>query len=421
MSTESFSKGSVEKLALRAKSSSRVLARASSSAKNKALLGMAEALREKQEYIIAENEKDLVKGRVKLSPAMLDRLTLTPGRINDMADGLCEIAALKDPVGEVLGMEKRPSGLSVGKMRVPLGVVGIIYESRPNVTADASGLCIKSGNAVILRGGSEAFYSNMAVASVLTDAIESAGLPGDVLQYISFTDRAAIDELLILDELIDVIIPRGGEGLIRAVVEKSRIPVIKHYKGVCHTFVDDSANLDMAVAIAFNAKTHRPGVCNAMETLLVHRNIASAYLPLIAAKYKEAGVEIRGCKETAEIIADAKPACEDDWYAEYLELIIAIRVVSDIDEAMDHIAKYGSMHSEAIVTENYERAQRFIAEVDSASVFVNASTRFSDGNQFGLGAEIGISTQKLHARGPMGIQELTSTKFIVYGSGQVRE
>jgi len=415
-----FSEGDVRKIAIEAKEASRVLAQISSSAKNKALVKMAECLREKQEFILSENEKDLSRGK-HLSSAMFDRLKLTPERVKAMADSLCEIAALKDPVGEILGMDKRPSGLLVGKMRVPLGVVGIIYESRPNVTSDAAGLCLKSGNAVILKGGSESVFSNIAIASILSQALKAVGLPSGSVKYLAFTERQAVNELLSLDDLLDVIIPRGGEGLIKAVVEKSRIPVIKHYKGICHTFVDSSASLEMAAQISINAKVQRPGVCNSMETLLVDENIAPSFLPLIAEKYRKAGVEMRGCPRTVKFIPSAKAATEDDWYTEYLDLIISIKVVTGIDQAIEHITKYGSMHSEAIITENYKNSQRFIAEVDAASVFVNASTRFSDGNQFGLGAEIGISTQKLHARGPMGIQELTSTKFIVYGSGQIKE
>jgi glutamate-5-semialdehyde dehydrogenase len=351
---------------------------------------------------------------------MMDRLTLTDQTIQGMAGGLREVAALPDPVGKITSMWRRPNGLLVGRMRIPLGVIGIIYESRPNVTADAAALCLKSGNAVILRGGSEAIHSNLALARILQDVLKKSAIPAAAIQVISVTDRAAVYELLQLDEYIDLIIPRGGEELIRAVVSQSRIPVIKHYKGVCHIFVDAGADLDMAVSICVNAKVQRPGVCNAMETLLVHADAAQTFLPLIAEKYRQAGVLLKGCPKTRAIVADIEKAEEDDWYREYLDLVLAVRVVPDLDAAIAHIEQYGSLHTESIITQDYANAQRFLNEVNSSTVLVNASTRFSDGFELGLGAEIGISTTKLHAYGPMGLEELTTTKFIIYGNGQVR-
>jgi glutamate-5-semialdehyde dehydrogenase len=337
-----------------------------------------------------------------------------------MAASLKEIALLPDPVGEVNRMWTRPNGLTVGKMRIPLGVVGIIYESRPDVTSDAGGLCLKAGNAVILRGGSEAIHSNLAIAEVLRKVCREQGIPAEAIQVVPTTSRQAVEEMLQLEDCIDVIIPRGGEELIRFVVSKSKIPVIKHYKGVCHVFVDASADLDMAQNISYNAKVQRPGVCNAMETLLVHRQIAPVFLPPVAEKLKAAGVELRGCPETRRILGGIGEASEEDWLAEYLDLILAVKIVDDLDQAIRHIIRYGSSHTEAIVTQNYTNARRFLREVPSATVLVNASTRFSDGSQLGLGAEIGISTTKLHAFGPMGVEDLTISKFIVYGSGQVR-
>jgi glutamate-5-semialdehyde dehydrogenase len=337
-----------------------------------------------------------------------------------MAASLKEISLLPDPVGEVTRMWTRPNGLTVGKMRIPLGVIGIIYESRPDVTSDAAGLCLKAGNAVILRGGSEAIHSNLAVAEVLRKVCRGQGVPTEAIQVIPTTSRHAVEEMLQMEDYIDVIIPRGGEELIRFVVSKSKIPVIKHYKGVCHVFVDASADLDMAEKISFNAKVQRPGVCNAMETLLVHRKIAPAFLPPMAAKFKAAGVELRGCPQTRRILKDIQEAAEEDWPAEYLDLVLAVRVVDDLDQAIQHILRYGSSHTEAIVTQDYTHAQRFLREVPSSTVLVNASTRFSDGFQLGLGAEIGISTTKLHSFGPMGVEDLTTSKFIVYGSGQIR-
>lgn len=408
-------------IAQKAKSASNVLAKASSNSKDQALLLMSSGILSRSSFIIEENNKDIEDSKAKgLSTSFLDRLTLTPSRIKAMADGLKEIASLHDPVGEVVKMWRRPNGLLVGRMRIPLGVIGIIYEARPNVTADGSGLCIKSGNAVILRGGSESIRSNIAIGNVLRGALRKADLPEDSIQIIPVVDRTAVLEMLKLEDYIDLIIPRGGEGLIRFVSENSRIPVIKHYKGVCHIFVDESADLEMAKKISLNAKVQRPGVCNAMETLLVHEKIAGAFLPSIVKALEEAGVEIRGCRRTREIIPHIKEAAEEDWYAEYLDLILSVKVVKDLDEAISHIEKYGSMHTEAIITENYTNAQSFLNGVNSSTVLVNASTRFSDGFELGLGAEIGISTSKLHAFGPMGVEELTTTKFIIYGNGQIR-
>jgi glutamate-5-semialdehyde dehydrogenase len=411
----------MEEMGRKAREASALLGRTSTDLKNRALIAMADALVNDTEDLIRENRKDLAYAReCGLPSAMIDRLTLTKATIKGVAQGLSEVAALPDPVGQVTSLWRRPNGLLVGRMRIPLGVIGIIYESRPNVTADAAALCLKSGNAVILRGGSEAIHSNLAIARILQDVLRDLALPEAAIQVVPMTDREAVYELLQLEEFIDVIIPRGGEELIRAVVRDSKIPVIKHYKGVCHVFVDEGADLDMAVRICMNAKTQRPGVCNAMETLLVHEAIAGKFLPLAASKLQEAGVTVRGCGKTRAILPEAEEASEEDWYREYLDLILSIRVVRDIDEAISHIEKYGSLHTEAIVTENYGRAQRFLREVNSSVVLVNASTRFNDGFELGLGAEIGISTTKLHAFGPMGLEELTTTKFIIYGNGQVR-
>lgn len=352
--------------------------------------------------------------------AFIDRLTLTDKIIESMAKGLEEVAILPDPVGEIVKMWKRPNGLIVGKMRIPLGVIAIIYESRPNVTIDAAGLCFKSGNAVILRGGKEALNSNIALGEIFRETLREFDLPEDAVQIIPSPERKLMEYMLDLEEYIDLVIPRGGEGLIKFVTEKARMPVIKHYKGVCHVYVDKEANLEMAKEIAINAKCQRPGVCNAMETLLVHREIAGEFLPLIGEEYKKYKVEIRGCEETLKYIPWAKKATEEDWYAEYLDLILAVKVVDDINEAISHIAKYGSNHTEAIITENYTNALKFLKEVDASVVLVNASTRFNDGGELGLGAEIGISTTKIHAYGPMGLEELTTTKFIVFGNGQIR-
>jgi len=408
-------------MAARAKQAGRVMANLSTEVKNRVLLGMAEALVAQREYIRAENAKDLVAGRDKgLSAAMLDRLELSDKVIEAMVTGLKEVAALPDPVGEVSAMARRPNGILVGRMRIPLGVIGMIYESRPNVTVDAAALCLKSGNAIILRGGSEAIHSNLALAKVLRDVLAAERIDPAALQVVPTTEREAVNHLLRLEEYIDLIIPRGGEGLIRFVAENSRIPVLKHYKGVCHVFVDASADIDMAVAIVLNGKTQRPGVCNALECILVHRDVAPAFLPKVAAALGAAGVELRGCTATKAIVADCTPAGDSDWGMEFLDLILAVKVVDDIDAAMDHIARYGSQHTENIVTADYANAQRWLREVDASAVMVNASTRFNDGGQFGLGAEIGISTTKLHAYGPMGLEELTTRKFIVYGDGQVR-
>ncbi len=405
-----------------AKAASRVLANLSTEVKNRALLAMADLLEARGEEIKKENARDLEYGKEKgLSSALLDRLLLDDKRIKGMAQGLREVAALPDPVGEVVKMWKRPNGLQIGKLRVPLGVVAVIYESRPNVTADTAALCIKSGNAIVLRGGSEAIYSNKIIAGILREAAREAGVPPQAIQLIETTDREAVFHLLKMDEYVDLVVPRGGEGLIRFVAENSRIPVVYHYKGVCHTFVDRDADLDMAWDISFNAKVQRPGVCNAMETLLVHAHIAQAFLPEMARRFREAGVELRGCSRARELVPEMKEATEDDWYAEYLDLILAVRVVESFEEAVDHIHTYGSGHSEAIVTTNYATAMRFLKEVDAAAVYVNASTRFTDGFEFGLGAEMGISTQKLHVRGPMGLEDLTCCKFIILGQGQIRE
>ncbi|MGA2463900.1 MAG: glutamate-5-semialdehyde dehydrogenase [Thermodesulfobacteriota bacterium] len=412
----------VKEMAKKAKEASYQLARLSTDKKNKALCEMADDLERNRNLLIGENQKDLGAGkRAHLSSAIMDRLRLTQAVIQGMAEGLREVARLPDPVGEVVKMWRRPNGLTVGRMRIPIGVIGIIYESRPNVTADAAGLCLKSGNSVILRGGSEAFHSNQAIGHILQKALAKIGLPVDAVQIFPHTEREAIQEMLQLENEIDLIIPRGGEELIRFVMDHSKIPVIKHYKGVCHIFVDESADLEMTTRICLNAKVQRPGVCNAMETLLVHQKVAGQFLPKIAGALRKEGVELRGCPETRKILSDIKEAKEEDWYQEYLDLILSIRVVKDIEEAMEHIATYGSLHTEAILTMDYQNAQRFLREVNSSCVLVNASTRFNDGFELGLGAEIGISTSKLHAFGPMALEELTTTKFIVYGEGQIRK
>ncbi len=411
----------IKKLAIEAKKAARQVASLSATSKNRVLLQMAEALVAQKAVIQAENGKDLAAGRAKgLSAAMLDRLALTDKTIDSMVAGLKEVAALPDPVGEVSEMVQQPSGITVGRMRVPLGVIAMIYESRPNVTVDAAALCLKAGNAVVLRGGSEAIHSNLALAKVLQEVLTAEGVNLAAVQVIPSPDRAAITAMLQLEEQIDLVIPRGGEGLIRFVSENSRIPVLKHYKGVCHVFVDASADFAMAVNIIINGKTQRPGVCNALETLLVHEKAAPAFLPMICEKLAAAKVEIRGCERTRAIVPAVTPARPTDWGMEFLDLILAVKVVDDLDAAMDHIVRYGSLHTEVIVTDNYSHAQRFLREVDASAVMVNASTRFNDGGQFGLGAEIGISTTKLHAYGPMGLKELTTKKFIVYGNGQVR-
>ncbi len=415
-------KGLVLRKAKEAKEGARALAKASSKQKNLALIRMAEALGKRSKELIRENAKDIAFARGKgLSKAMIDRLTLNDKRIKEMSQGLVEVAALPDPVGEILKIWQRPNGMSVGRMRVPIGLIGIIYESRPNVTADATSLCLKAGNAVILRGGSEAIHSNRAIVKILRDAAKAEGLHEGAVTFIDVADREAVMELLRLEGIVDLIIPRGGEGLIRAVAENSRIPVLKHYKGICHVFVDRDADLKMAEDICFNAKVQRPGTCNAMETMLVDKKIAKNFLPGMSSRFKKAGVVLKGCPETRKIVRGTVAAREEDYYKEYLDLVLNVRVVRDIDEAMEHIAKYSSAHSDTIVTKDYAKGMRFLREVDSSAVLVNASTRLNDGFQFGLGAEIGISTDKIHARGPMGLEELTCTKFIVLGNGQLRE
>jgi len=411
----------IKNLAIEAKSAARQVAGLPTTSKNRVLLKMAEALIAQKALIQAENEKDLAAGRAKgLSAAILDRLALTGKTIDSMVVGLKEVVALPDPVGEVSEMVQRPSGITVGRMRVPLGVIAMIYESRPNVTVDAAALCLKAGNGVVLRGGSEAIHSNLALAKVLQEALSGEGVNPAAVQVVPITDREAITAMLQLEEQIDLVIPRGGEGLIRFVSENSRIPVLKHYKGVCHVFVDESADFDMAVNIIMNGKTQRPGVCNALETMLVHKDAAPAFLPMVCAKLAAAKVEVRGCERTKAIVPSVNLALPSDWGMEFLDLILAVKVVDNLDAAMEHIVRYGSLHTEVIVTNNYAHAQRFLREVDASAVMVNASTRFNDGGQFGLGAEIGISTTKLHAYGPMGLKELTTRKFIVYGNGQVR-
>lgn len=411
----------IEKMAKDAKGAARQLRKLGRTQKDTALESMAAKLLERQSEIIKENQKDLNLAKNSgLSSAMIDRLTLDEKVISGMAEGLREVAALPDPVGEVTGMWKRPNGLQVGRVRIPLGVIGFIYESRPNVTVDAASLCLKSGNAVILKGGSEAIHSNLVLAALLEESLVEASLPPKAVQVIPSTDREAVNLLIGLDEYLDIVIPRGGEGLIRFVTDNSRIPVLKHYKGVCHVYVDKSADPAMAGEICFNAKVQRPGVCNAMETLLVHEGIAPDFLPDMLGRFRDVGVELRGCAGTIALVEGIRPAEESDWPAEFLDLILAVKVVSSMDEALDHIETYSSNHTEAIITNDYSRSQRFLAEVDSSVVLINASTRFSDGNQLGLGAEIGINTSKLHAFGPMGLEELTTTKFIVYGQGQIR-
>ena len=405
----------------RARAASRILAKTSTGPKNAALLAMADALQQSQASLLQANGQDLEAGRAQgLDDALLDRLTLNEERIAAMAEGLRQIAALPDPVGEISGLNYRPSGIQVGKMRVPLGVIGIIYESRPNVTADAAGLCLKSGNAAILRGGSEAQHSNQAIAACIHAGLEKAQLPAAAVQVIETTDRAAVGELVTMQQYVDVIVPRGGKGLIERISAEARVPVIKHLHGICHVYIDASANQQKAIDIALNAKTHRYGVCNAMETLLVDQAVAAQVLPPLAKLYEEKGVELRGCDATRKIIT-AHKASEEDWDTEYLAPILAIKVVNGIDEAIEHLHQHSSGHTDAIVTEDYSLARRFLAEVDSSSVMVNASTRFADGFEYGLGAEIGISTDKIHARGPVGLEGLTSQKFIVLGDGQIRK
>jgi glutamate-5-semialdehyde dehydrogenase len=412
----------VESRARAARDASRALALASARVKNEALGQMARGVEEKSGAILEANRADLERARGQGHPrAFLDRLTLTEGRIEEMAAGIRQVASLPDPVGETVRMWRRPNGMEVGRVRVPLGVVAVIYESRPNVTADAAALCVKSGNACVLRGGREALESNGVIAAILGKGLEKAGLPAEAIGFVDVPDRAAVDALLTLDRFVDVVVPRGGEAFVRMVAERSTIPVLKHDKGLCHVYVDADADLAMAGDIALNAKAQRPGVCNAMETLLVHRDVAAAFLPGLAERFRGAGVELRGCPATRALVPWAAPATEEDWHTEYLDLILSVRVVEGFDAAVAHIRAHGSGLAEAIVTRDYARARRFLAEVDAACVLVNASTRLCDGNQFGMGAELGISTSKLHARGPVGVEELTTTKFVVLGSGQVRE
>jgi len=412
----------IKLIAKKAKEASYQLARFSTDLKNKALLEIADRIERETQFLIEENLKDLKEAQAQphFPKAMLDRLKLTPELIRTISEGLRQVAHLPDPVGEIVKMWKRPNGLMVGKMRIPIGVIGIIYESRPNVTADASGLCLKSANSVILRGGHEAYHSNLAIVHIIQAALDQVGIPKEAVQIFPRKEREAIKEMLQLEDEIDLIIPRGGEELIRFVTTHSKIPVIKHYKGVCHIFVDESADLDMAIRICLNAKTQKPAVCNAMETLLVHRNIANEFLPKISEAMMREGVELRGCPISKKIVPEIKEATEDDWYQEYLDLILSIKVVSGIEEAISHISRYGSNHTDSIITSNYRNAQKFLREVNSSCVLVNASTRFNDGYELGFGAEIGISTSKLHAFGPMGLEELTTTKLIVLGDGQIR-
>jgi len=410
----------MQKLGQQARAAAVEISRADSATKNRALLDIADAIDAAAEQLKVENQKDLQAGKENgLDAAMLDRLELNDERIAGMSEGLRQIATLQDPVGEISDMAFRPSGIQIGKMRVPLGVIGIIYESRPNVTADAAGLCLKSGNATILRGGSEAIHSNQAVAHCIRVGLKKAGLPAESVQVVETTDRAAVGEMITANDYVDVIIPRGGKSLIERISKDATVPVIKHLDGVCHVYIDAQADLQKASDIAFNAKTHRYGVCNAMETLLVHRDVAEQCLPELATRYAEKGVELRGCEATQNIIS-CNAATEEDWDTEYLAAILSIRIVDDLDQAMRHINTHGSHHTDSIITENYTLARRFLREVDSSSVMVNASTRFADGFEYGLGAEIGISTDKLHARGPVGLEGLTTLKYIVLGDGQIR-
>lgn len=411
----------VIEMARQARWASRKLMALPPAVKDIVLLKTANALMEHRDYIAEQNEIDLKAGREKgLSSAMLDRLSLDDRVIGSMVQGLEEVAALPDPVGGIDDMKRRPSGILVGRMRVPLGVVGMIYESRPNVTIDAAALCLKAGNAVLLRGGSEAIHSNLALAKILQDVLESEGVDSASVQVIPVIDREAVNIMLAQEEYIDLVIPRGGEGLIRFVAENSRIPVLKHYKGVCHAFIDRDADMEKGIQIVMNGKTQRPGVCNALEGMLVHKDIAGEFLPKVAQQLFKAGVELRGCERSTAIVPDIKPATDEDWGTEFLELKMVVKVVDDIDEAMQYIDRYGSQHTEVIVTNTYMNGQRFLREVDASAVMINASSRFNDGGQFGLGAEIGISTTKLHAYGPMGLEELTTRKFIVYGEGEIR-
>ena len=404
-----------------ARAAARLIARADTGTKNRALTTMAEAIVRLTHGLLEANARDVEAAKKKaLDPALIDRLTLTARTIEEMADGLTQIAGLPDPIGEIVGLKYRPSGIQVGQMRVPLGVIGIIYESRPNVTADAAGLCLKAGNAAILRGGSEAIHSNQAIAACVHEGLKAAGLPESVVQVVETTDRAAVGELITMQDYVDVIVPRGGKGLIERLMRESRIPMIKHLHGVCHVYIDDRADFDKAVRVADNAKTQRLGTCNTLETLLVARGIAERILPPLCRIYLDKGIELRGDEAARKIVPQMKAASEDDWFTEYLDAILSVRVVDGLEQAIEHIATYGSRHTDAIVTEDLPRARRFLAEVDSSSVMVNASTRFADGYEYGLGAEIGISTGKLHARGPVGLEGLTSLKYIVIGDGHVR-
>ncbi|QFS85974.1 MULTISPECIES: glutamate-5-semialdehyde dehydrogenase [unclassified Marinobacter] len=408
-------------LGQQARAAAREVARSTTAVRNQALLATARALSAARTELVRANHKDLENGRANgLDDAMLDRLELTEARIDTMIEGLKQVAGLPDPVGEITDMTYRPSGIQVGKMRVPLGVIGIIYESRPNVTVEAASLCLKSGNATILRGGSEAIHSNQAIAACLATGLAEAGLPETSVQVVATTDRAAVGELITMPQYVDVIVPRGGKGLIERISRDARVPVIKHLDGVCHVYVDSHADPEKALKVAVNAKTHRYGTCNTMETLLVDEEIAGDMLPLLAREFVAKGVELRGCERTRAVLPDVIAATEEDWHAEYLAPILAVRVVAGLDAAIDHINRYSSQHTESIITENYTRARRFLTEVDSSSVMVNASTRFADGFEYGLGAEIGISTDKLHARGPVGLEGLTSQKYVVFGDGHIR-
>ncbi|MDG2175562.1 MAG: glutamate-5-semialdehyde dehydrogenase [Gammaproteobacteria bacterium] len=418
---EQIVKLQMQELGLQARAASRVMAAAETKIKNAALLAAMDVIDSTRADLAAANARDLKAGEEKgLEPAMLDRLELTDARIEAMIEGLRQVASLSDPIGEITDMRYMPSGIQVGRMRVPLGVIGIIYESRPNVTVEAASLCLKSGNATILRGGSEAFHSNQAIAECIRQGLETAGLPATAVQVVGTTDRTAVGELITMPEYVDVIVPRGGKGLIERISKDAKVAVIKHLDGICHVYIDDGADMTKAVNIALNSKTNRYGVCNAMETLLVAESMAESVLPQLAELYSEYNVELRGCERTCKILPNAVIASEDDWYAEYLGPVLSIRVVQDIDAAIEHINKYGSQHTDTIVTEDYSRGRRFLREVDSSSVLINASTRFADGFEFGLGAEIGISTDKIHARGPVGLEGLTSQKYIVLGDGQLR-
>ena len=412
----------MQTVGLQARAASRSMAKAETAAKNRALTVMAAAIKRNEEILLAANAKDLDNARAKgLDTALIDRLTLTAKGVDSMAEGLLQIVALADPIGEISELNYRPSGIQVGKMRVPLGVVGIIYEARPNVTADAAGLCLKSGNAAILRGGSEAIHANQAIALCVKKGLKTAGLPESAVQVVETTDRAAVGELITMQEFVDVIVPRGGKGLIERISNEARVPVIKHLHGVCHVYIDKQADMEKALRIAENAKCQRYGTCNTMETLLIHQDIARDILPKLAKIYHDNGVELRGDAVTCTLALKIKAATEEDWSTEYLAPILSIRVVNDFEQALEHIAKYGSQHTDAIVTEDYTQARRFLREVDASSVMVNTSTRFADGFEYGLGAEIGISTDKIHARGPVGLEGLTSQKYVVLGDGQIRQ